>query len=62
MKINPDKIKDVIGAGGKTINKIIDETGVKIDIKDDGAYLLQLKIMYQVKSVRINRQLFKRSS
>ena len=36
MQINPDKIKDVIGTGGKTINKIIDETGVKIDIEDDG--------------------------
>lgn len=34
--IDPDKIKDVIGSGGKTINKIIDETGVKIDIEDDG--------------------------
>ena len=31
-----DKIKDVIGAGGKTINKIIDQTGVKIDISEDG--------------------------
>ncbi|MBO5394931.1 MAG: polyribonucleotide nucleotidyltransferase, partial [Clostridia bacterium] len=36
MKIDPDFIKDVIGYGGKTINKIIDETGVKIDIEDDG--------------------------
>lgn len=36
IKINPSKIGDVIGAGGKTINKIIDETGVKIDIEDDG--------------------------
>lgn len=36
MKIDPDFIKDVIGSGGKTINKIIDETGVKIDIEDDG--------------------------
>ncbi len=35
-RIHPDKIKDVIGTGGKTINKIIDETGVKIDIDDDG--------------------------
>ena len=35
LKINPDKIKDVIGSGGKTINKIIDETGVKIDIEED---------------------------
>ena len=34
--IDPEKIKDVIGSGGKTINKIIDETGVKIDIEDDG--------------------------
>ncbi len=36
FSINPEKIKDVIGSGGKTINKIIDETGVKIDIEDDG--------------------------
>lgn len=36
ISIDPDKIRDVIGAGGKTINKIIAETGVKIDIKDDG--------------------------
>ena len=36
MKINPDKIRDVIGAGGKVINKIIEDTGVKIDIKEDG--------------------------
>lgn len=34
--IDPEKIKDVIGSGGKVINKIIDETGVKIDISDDG--------------------------
>ena len=34
--IDPDKIRDVIGSGGKTINKIIDDTGVKIDIEDDG--------------------------
>ena len=36
FNINPEKIKDVIGSGGKTINKIIEETGVKIDINDDG--------------------------
>ena len=36
FKINPEKIKDVIGSGGKTINKIIAETGAKIDITDDG--------------------------
>lgn len=36
MKINPDKIRDVIGPSGKQINKIIEETGVKIDIEQDG--------------------------
>ena len=35
-KIKVDKIKDVIGTGGKVINKIIEETGVKIDIEEDG--------------------------
>ncbi|MCT2534571.1 polyribonucleotide nucleotidyltransferase [Aquibacillus koreensis] len=36
LQINPDKIRDVIGPSGKQINKIIDETGVKIDIEQDG--------------------------
>ncbi len=36
ININPDKIRDVIGPGGKMINKIIAETGVSIDIEDDG--------------------------
>lgn len=36
MEIPVDKIRDVIGPGGKTIRKIIDETGVSIDIEDDG--------------------------
>lgn len=35
--IDPDKIREVIGSGGKVINKIIDDTGVKIDIEDDGS-------------------------
>ena len=34
--INPDKIREVIGSGGKVINKIIEETGAKINIEDDG--------------------------
>ena len=38
--IPTDKIKDVIGSGGKTINKIIDETGVKIDIAEDGTVFI----------------------
>ena len=37
MMIDPQKIGDVVGQRGKTINAIIDETGVKIDITDDGA-------------------------
>ncbi len=36
FSIHPDKIREVIGPGGKMINKIIAETGVKIDIEDDG--------------------------
>ncbi|MDF2659391.1 MAG: polynucleotide phosphorylase [Paenibacillus sp.] len=40
MHINPDKIRDVIGAGGKIINKIIEETGVKIDIEQDGTVFI----------------------
>ncbi len=36
MKVDPDKIGEIIGQKGKTINAIIDETGVKIDIDDDG--------------------------
>ncbi|QHS22295.1 polyribonucleotide nucleotidyltransferase [Virgibacillus sp. MSP4-1] len=36
MSINPDKIRDVIGPSGKQINQIIEETGVKIDIEQDG--------------------------
>lgn len=36
IRINPEKIRDVIGPGGKVINQIIDETGVSIDIEDDG--------------------------
>ncbi|NLZ44076.1 MAG: polyribonucleotide nucleotidyltransferase [Clostridia bacterium] len=36
MEIDPDRIRDVIGPGGKTIRKIIEETGVEIDIEDDG--------------------------
>ncbi|MEG1499828.1 MAG: polyribonucleotide nucleotidyltransferase, partial [Clostridia bacterium] len=36
FNINPDKIREVIGTGGKVINKIIEDTGVKIDISDEG--------------------------
>lgn len=40
IKIHPDKIRDVIGPGGKTINRIIGETDVKIDIDDTGLVLV----------------------
>jgi polyribonucleotide nucleotidyltransferase len=40
IHINPDKIRDVIGPGGKMINQIIDETGVSIDIEDDGTVFI----------------------
>lgn len=40
IQINPDKIRDVIGPGGKVINKIIDDTGVQIDIEQDGRVMI----------------------
>ncbi|KKP78379.1 MAG: polyribonucleotide nucleotidyltransferase [Candidatus Moranbacteria bacterium RIFOXYA12_FULL_35_19] len=40
MHINPEKIRNVIGTGGKIINEIIDETGVEIDIEDDGSVFI----------------------
>ena len=40
IKIKPDKIRDVIGPGGKVIRGIIEETGVKIDVEDDGTVLI----------------------
>jgi polyribonucleotide nucleotidyltransferase len=40
IKINPAKIGDVIGPGGKTIRAIVEETGAKIDIEDDGTVLI----------------------
>ena len=43
LQINPDKIRDVIGPGGKIINQIIDETGVEIDIEDSGLVFVTSK-------------------
>ncbi|MBR4256926.1 MAG: S1 RNA-binding domain-containing protein, partial [Clostridia bacterium] len=40
MMINPDKIRDVIGTGGKVIQKIVADTGAKIDIEDDGSVFI----------------------
>lgn len=40
FNIDPDKIREVIGSGGKVINKIIEDTGVKIDISDEGTVFI----------------------
>ncbi len=40
LKINPDKIREVIGSGGKVIQKIVADTGAKIDIEDDGSVFI----------------------
>jgi polyribonucleotide nucleotidyltransferase len=40
IKINPDKIRDVIGPGGKMIRSIVEETGAKIDVEDDGTVFI----------------------
>ena len=40
MKIDPDKIREVIGSGGKTIQKITADTGAKVDIDDDGSVFI----------------------
>jgi polyribonucleotide nucleotidyltransferase len=40
IQINPDKIREVIGKGGETIQKITGETGAEIDIKDDGTIMI----------------------
>ncbi|HEU4769406.1 MAG TPA: polyribonucleotide nucleotidyltransferase, partial [Pyrinomonadaceae bacterium] len=40
IKINPDKIRDVIGPGGKVIRSLVEETGAKIDVSDDGTILV----------------------
>ncbi|MBO5790118.1 MAG: polyribonucleotide nucleotidyltransferase, partial [Clostridia bacterium] len=40
IKINPDKIREVIGSGGKVIQKIVADTGAKIDIEDDGSVFI----------------------
>jgi polyribonucleotide nucleotidyltransferase len=41
IKINPDKIRDVIGPGGKVIRALVEETGAKIDVEDDGPFRSQ---------------------
>ena len=53
-KVDPDKIRDIIGPGGKIINKIIAETNVKIDIEDDGkVYISSPDIKNAKKALKI---------
>ncbi|MFD1674658.1 polyribonucleotide nucleotidyltransferase [Alicyclobacillus fodiniaquatilis] len=52
IRINPDKIRDVIGPGGRVINKIIEETGVKIDIEQDGRVFIHSSNVEQADKAR----------
>ncbi len=54
LQINPDKIRDVIGPGGKVIKRIIEETGVKIDIEDDGkVFIAAVDVTAADKAIKI---------
>ncbi len=53
FSVDPDKIGDIIGKSGKTINKIIDDTGVKIDISDDGTVLVASNDEAAIKKARL---------
>lgn len=60
MEIDPDKIRDVIGPGGKTIKKIIEDTGVSIDIEDDGkVFIAAVDVSAGQKAVKIIESLVK---
>ncbi len=60
LQINPDKIRDVIGPGGKIIKKIVEETGVHIDIEDDAKIIIMAVDMEAgTKAVNIIEGLFR---
>ena len=52
FSIDPDKLGDVIGKGGKTINKIIEDTGVKIDLNDEGTVFVASNDMSAINKAR----------
>ena len=52
FSVDPDKLGDIIGKGGKTINKIIEETGVKIDISEDGTVFVASNDSAAIKKAR----------
>jgi polyribonucleotide nucleotidyltransferase len=58
--VDPDKIRDIIGPGGKTIKKIIEETGVKIDIEDDGkVFIASVDVKAAEKALKLIENLTK---
>ena len=57
MRIDPDKVRIVIGPGGKTINKIVDETGVKIDISEDDLGLVTIYAVDMDSAAEAKRQI-----
>jgi len=60
MTVDPDKIRDIIGPGGKTIKKIIEETGVKIDIEDDGkVFIASVDVSSAEKAIKFIENLTK---
>ena len=52
MKIKPEKIREVIGTGGKVIQKIVAETGAKVDIQDDGTIFISAISMQSIDAAR----------
>ena len=52
FSVDPDKLGDIIGKGGKTINKIIEDTGVKIDISEDGTVFVASNDSAAIKKAR----------
>ncbi|KJS83236.1 MAG: hypothetical protein JM58_13085 [Peptococcaceae bacterium BICA1-8] len=60
ITIDPEKIRDIIGPGGKTIKKIIEETGVKIDIEDDGkVFIASVDVSSAQKAIKLIENLTK---
>lgn len=57
MRVDPDKVRIVIGPGGKTVNRIIDETGVKIDISDEDVGLITIYSTDQASAEAAKREI-----
>ena len=57
LRVDPDKVRIVIGPGGKTVNKIIDETGVKIDISDEDVGLITIYSIDQESAEAAKREI-----